>query len=53
MFKIAVVANVVLYLIVMSAGVLLWTVAYATGSVDNVERFFESLGWSTFELNGG
>ena len=27
--------------------------AYATGTVDNVERFFESFGWATFEFNGG
>jgi hypothetical protein len=52
-FKIAVVANIVLYLIVLTAGVLLWNVAYATGTVDNVERFFESFGWSSFEFNGG
>ena len=52
-FKIALVANVVLYLILLTAGVLLWNVAYATGTVDNVERFFESFGWSSFEFNGG
>ena len=52
-FKIALVANLVLYLIVLVAGVLLWNVAYATGTVDNVERFFESFGWSSFEFNGG
>ncbi len=52
-FKIAVVANIVLYLIILTAGVLLWNVAYATGTVDNVERFFESFGWASFEFNGG
>jgi len=52
-FKIAFVANIVLYLIALTAGVLLWNVAYATGTVDNVERFFESFGWSSFEFNGG
>jgi hypothetical protein len=52
-FKIALVAHIVLYLIVLTAGVLLWNVAYATGTVDNVERFFESFGWSSFEFNGG
>jgi hypothetical protein len=52
-FKIAIVANIVLYLIVLTAGVLLWNVAYATGTIDNVERFFESFGWSSFEFNGG
>jgi len=52
-FKIALVANLVMYLIVLTAGVLLWNVAYATGTVDNVERFFESFGWSSFDFNGG
>lgn len=52
-FKIALVANLVLYLIMLTAGVLLWNVAYATGTVDNVERFFESFGWSSFEFKGG
>lgn len=52
-FKIAAVASLVLYLVVLTAGVLLWNVAYATGTIDNVERFLESFGWSTFEFNGG
>jgi hypothetical protein len=52
-FKIALLANVVLYVIVLTAGVLLWNVAYATGTVENVERFFESFGWQSFEFNGG
>lgn len=52
-FKIALVANLVLYLIALTAAVLLWNVAYATGTVDNVERFFESFGWSSFDFNGG
>jgi hypothetical protein len=52
-FKIALVANAVLYIVLLTAGVLLWNVAYATGTIDNVERFFESFGWSTFEFNGG
>lgn len=52
-FKIALIANLVLYVIVLTAGVLLWNVAYATGTVENVERFFESFGWQSFEFNGG
>ncbi len=52
-FKIAFVANILLYFTVLIAGVLLWNVAYATGTVDNVERFFESFGWSSFEFDGG
>jgi hypothetical protein len=52
-FKIAIVFNLVLYVVLLTAGVLLWNVAYATGTVDNLERFFESFGWSTFEFHGG
>lgn len=52
-FKVGIVANLVLYVIMLTAGVLLWNVSYATGTVDNVERFFESFGWSSFEFNGG
>ena len=52
-FKIAVVANLVLYVIVLTASVLLWNVAHATGTVGNVERFFESFGWDEFEFRGG
>ena len=52
-FKIALLFNLVLYGVLLTAGVLLWNVAYATGTIDNLERFFESFGWSTFEFNGG
>jgi len=52
-FKVAIVFNIVLYLVLLTAGVLLWNVAYATGTVDNLERFFESFGWSDFEFHGG
>ena len=52
-FKIAIIANLLIYVIVLVAGVLLWNVANATGTVDNVERFFESFGWASFEFNGG
>ena len=52
-FKVALVFNLVLYVVLLTAGVLLWNVAYATGTVDNMERFFESFGWSDFEFDGG
>jgi hypothetical protein len=52
-FKVAIVFNLVLYVVLLTAGVLLWNVAYATGTVDNLERFFESFGWSEFEFDGG
>jgi hypothetical protein len=52
-FRVALVAHFVLYLVLLLAGVLLWNVANATGTVDNIERFMESFGWETFEFNGG
>ena len=52
-FKIAAIFNLVLYGVALTAGVLLWNVAYATGTIDNLERFFESFGWDTFEFKGG
>ncbi len=52
-FKVALVFNIVIYGVLLTAGVLLWNVAYATGTIDNLERFFESFGWSEFEFNGG
>jgi len=52
-FKVALVFHFVLYLTLLLAGVLLWNVANATGTVDNVERFLESFGWESFQFKGG
>lgn len=52
-FKVALVFNLFLYGVLLTAGVLLWQVAQNTGTVDNIERFFESFGWQSFELKGG
>jgi len=52
-FKVAAVFSFVGYGIALVAGVLLWNVAYATGTIDNIERGMESTGWETFELDGG
>lgn len=52
-FKIAAVFSIVLYGIMLTAGVLLWNVAYSTGTVDNLEQFFESFGWTDFQFKGG
>jgi uncharacterized membrane protein len=52
-FKLALVVNAVLYAATLLSLVLLWNVAMATGTVDNVERFLESFGWDTFEFRGG
>ena len=37
----------------LTAGVLLWHVAIATGTIDNIERFFEGFGWESFQFKGG
>ncbi len=52
-FKVAVVFNLFLYVVTLTAGVLLWQVAQNTGTVDNIERFFENFGWKSFTLHGG
>ena len=52
-FKVALIFNVFFYAVTLVAGVLLWQVAYATGTIDNVEKFFEGFGWETFDFNGG
>jgi hypothetical protein len=52
-FKVALVFSAFFYAVSLVAGVLLWQVAYATGTIDNVEKFFEGFGWETFKFNGG
>ena len=52
-FKVALVFHLFLYVTLLTAGVLLWKVAQNTGTVDNVQRFFESFGWKSFTLHGG
>ena len=52
-FKVTLVLHFAIYVAVLVASVLLWNVANATGTVDNVERFFESFGWESFNFNGG
>ena len=51
-FKVGLVFNLVLYFVAIVAAVLLWSVASATGTVDNIERFMESFGWESFSFNG-
>jgi hypothetical protein len=52
-FKVALVFHAFLYGVCLTAGVLLWRVASETGTIDNIENFFEDTGWETFELQGG
>ena len=51
-FKIALLFSAVAYVVALTSGVLLWRVADATGTLDNVERWFTQFGWETFELKG-
>jgi len=52
-FKVSLVFSFFLYVVLLTAGVLLWQVAQNTGTVDNIERFFETFGWQSFSLKGG
>jgi len=52
-FKVSVVFYMAMYVVFLLAGVLLWNVAYSTGTIDNVSGFFESFGWKSFEFRGG
>ena len=52
-FKVAAIFAAVGYVATLTSGLLLWRVAEATGTIDNVERWFTQFGWETFELNGG
>ena len=48
----AAVFSAITYLVALTSGVLLWNVALATGTIDNVERWFTQFGWETFEMDG-
>ena len=52
-FKVGLVFHFVAYLILLVALVLLWSVASATGTIDNIQQFMKSCGWESFEFNGG
>ncbi len=51
-FKVGLVFHLVLFVIMLIAVTLLWGVANSTGTIDNVENFFESFGWETFSFDG-
>ena len=51
-FKVGLVFHLVLYVIALIATALMWSVADQTGTIDNVENFFESFGWETFSFDG-
>lgn len=51
-FKVGLVLHFVLLVIALIAVTLLWSVATSTGTIDNVENFFESFGWESFSFDG-
>lgn len=51
-FKVGLAFHLVVYLTVIIASVLLWSVASATGTIDNIERFLMSFGWESFQFHG-
>ena len=51
-FKVGIVLHTALYIVIMMAGVLLWNVGSATGTIDNLESFLESFGWESFTFEG-
>ena len=52
-FKIGLIFYFVVYLIMIVALVLLWSVASATGTIDNIQQFMKSFGWESFQFKGG
>ena len=52
-FKIGLIFHFVIYLITLVALVLLWSVASATGTIDNIQQFMKSFGWESFQFKGG
>jgi hypothetical protein len=51
-FKVGLVFHAVVFVVVLVAVTLLWGVANNTGTIDNVENFFESFGWESFSFDG-
>jgi hypothetical protein len=52
-FKISIIFYIVLYVILLVAGILLWNLANTTGTVSNVEGFIRDLfGLKTFSFDG-
>ena len=52
-FKISLIMYSLLYLVIVIAGVLLWRLAFTTGTIENIQGFIrEAVGLKKFELNG-
>lgn len=51
-FKVGLVFHCAMYVMLLVSGILLWSVGSVTGTIDNVEQFMESFGWSSFTFDG-
>lgn len=51
--KLALVFNLCFLAMVLVAGIIIWTVASASGSIDNIESFVADIGFDDFQLRGG
>jgi len=51
-FKVGLVLHLVLFVIALIAVTLLWSVATSTGTIENVENFFESFGRESSSFDG-
>ena len=51
-FKVGAVFHLVLFVVANISVTLLWGVANSTGTIDNMESFFESFGWESFSFDG-
>ncbi len=51
-FKVSILFYVVAYAVLLVAGVLLWNLAYTTGTIENIQEFFKDFGWNNYQFYG-
>ena len=51
-FKVSILFYVVAYAVLLVAGVLLWNLAYTTGTIENIQEFFKDFGWENYQFFG-
>ena len=51
-FKVSVLFYIVAYAVALVAGVLLWNLAYTTGTIENIQNFFKDFGWNNYQFYG-
>ena len=51
-FKVSILFYIVAYAVLLVAGVLLWNLAYTTGTIENIQEFFKDFGWENYQFFG-